>query len=736
MGSMFEGCSKLETLDLSGWDTSKVTNMRCMFFGCSALKQLNLSGKWNTSSVTNMERMFDNCKNLTSLNLSNFDTSNVTGMRSMFYGCTGLTSLDLSNWDTSKVADADEMFKECSSLKWVTLKQGWQFPFASCGLPEQMYVKNGNGSFAEYAGPFPTPKTDTYYTENPKAFAVIYDDGNGGRAAKLYKRYDVPVVGNVFEGDTVTDVITGIENMPGAFKDNGGKKLTKVVVVDDGIQPLTMKDWFYNCQGLVSADLGKLDPSKTEDMSSMFSSCSSLTELDLSGWNADPSEGSQTAKSTKNVKNMAGMFYQCFKLSTLDLSGLDTSSVKNVRRMFAECGSLKQVTLRERWRFSFADCSLPATMYVKDGDGSFAEYRGGFPTPKTDTYHTEKLTPKAFAVIYHDGNNQKAAKLYKRVGVPKPGDIFDGVKVDAVKESIEESEDLFAESESESDRLTSVGVADDGIQPLNMSGWFNGCSNLVNVDLGRLDTSKVSNMGYLFDGCGSLTSDGISSISNWNTGNVTNMANVFNGCLSLTSLDLSKWNTEKVRIIGAAFATCKNLTSLDLSGWNTKVMSSSGFSTSRVFVDCNKLDSITLGQNWNLNLYECGISTSVKFYDRDTGEVYNPKNAITKTVVYTTIKPATVSQSSIDQLEKDAAPADVSSGVAPRKSVDVELISDQASNAVVNDDASSVVMPSSEDTRHVDDTLVGESDSGSPADNTDVADAADQDDWHKAIGRG
>ena len=85
---------------------------------------------------------------------------------------------------------------------------------------------------------------------------------------------------------------------------------------------------------------------------------------------------------------------------------------------------------------------------------------------------------------------------------------------------------------------------------------------------------------------------------------------------------------------------------------------------------------------------------------------------------------------------KDAASADVSSGVAPRKFVDVGPIGDQASNAVVNDDASSVVMPSSEDTRHVDDTLVGESDSGSPADNTDVADAADQDDWHKAIGRG
>lgn len=400
------------------------------------------------------------------------------------------------------------------------------------------------------------------------------------------------------------------------------------------------------------------------------------------------------------------------------------------------CSSLKQVTLREGWRFSFADCSLPATMYVKDDNGMYTEYTGGFPTPKTDTYYTEKLTPKAFAVIYHDGNNQKAAKLYKRVGVPKPGDIFDGVKVDAVKESIEESEDLFAESESESDRLTSVGVADDGIQPLNMSGWFNGCSNLVNVDLGRLDTSQVSNMSYVFDTCENLTSAGISSISGWNTMNVTNMMCMFLGCKSLTSLDLSKWNTENVTFLNNMFGTCPNLTSLNLSGWNTKQVNLTGSGVSHLFEKCDKLDSITLGQNWSLNLYECGIGTSVKFYDRDTGEEYNPKNAITKIAVYTTTKPATVSQSFIEQVVKDAASADVSSGVAPRKFVDVGPIGDQASNAVVNDDASSVVMPSSEDTRHVDDTLVGESDSGSPADNTDVADAADQDDWHKAIGRG
>ena len=333
---MFSGCSSLASLDLSGWNTGNVTDMGLMFHGCSKLASLDVS-RFDTRNVAYMDNMFDGCSGLNSLDLSGWNTGNVTNMRYMFYGCSGLTSLDLSGWNTGNVEDMNSMFSSCSGLEQVTLREGWSHAFGDCGLPETMYVKDGNGSFAEYTGDFPTTKTDTYYKENgiKQAFAVVYDDGNGGRAAKLYNRAEVPAVGDTFEGDTVTEVITGIENKPGAFKDkNGGKKLTKVEVVDDGIQPLTMKEWFNGSSKLADVQgLSKLDTSKATDMSGMFDGCGSLTSLDLSSFD------------TANVTYMSGMFQACSSLTSLDLSNFDTANVTDMAYMFSECSGLTSLDL-------------------------------------------------------------------------------------------------------------------------------------------------------------------------------------------------------------------------------------------------------------------------------------------------------------------------------------------------------------------------------------------------------
>ncbi|WP_368667998.1 BspA family leucine-rich repeat surface protein, partial [Pseudomonas sp. Kh13] len=50
----------------------------------------------------------------TSLDLSSFDTSSVTNMRCMFRYCSA-TSLDLSSFDTSSVTDMSYMFRYCSA---------------------------------------------------------------------------------------------------------------------------------------------------------------------------------------------------------------------------------------------------------------------------------------------------------------------------------------------------------------------------------------------------------------------------------------------------------------------------------------------------------------------------------------------------------------------------------------------------------------------------------------------
>ena len=53
MAYMFYYCHNLQELDVSTWDTSKVTSMESMFYNCNNLKELDVS-TWNTSSVTNM----------------------------------------------------------------------------------------------------------------------------------------------------------------------------------------------------------------------------------------------------------------------------------------------------------------------------------------------------------------------------------------------------------------------------------------------------------------------------------------------------------------------------------------------------------------------------------------------------------------------------------------------------------------------------------------------------------
>lgn len=115
MGGMFSSCHKLKSLDLSNWDTSNVTIMETMFYACEELSLVDISS-FDTSNVTSMRSMFAFCQSLTSLDLSSFDTVNVTNMENMFNNCKTLKSLNLSSFDTSNVTNMGWMFTSCQSL--------------------------------------------------------------------------------------------------------------------------------------------------------------------------------------------------------------------------------------------------------------------------------------------------------------------------------------------------------------------------------------------------------------------------------------------------------------------------------------------------------------------------------------------------------------------------------------------------------------------------------------------
>ena len=120
-----------------------------------------------------------------------------------------------------------------------------------------------------------------------------------------------------------------------------------------------------------------------------------------------------------------------------------------------------------------------------------------------------------------------------------------------------------------------------------MRGMFNGCSSLTDLDLSGFDTSSVTDMRMMFQNCASLTS---LDLPGFDTSSVTDMRVMFQNCANLTSLDVSSFDTSNVIDMGAMFANCERLTGLDLSGFDTSHVTN----MAAMFCICEDLTSLDL----------------------------------------------------------------------------------------------------------------------------------------------
>ncbi|EEO6602575.1 BspA family leucine-rich repeat surface protein [Listeria monocytogenes] len=250
---MFYNATKLTELDVSGLDTSAVTNMYNMFNRCSALEELDVS-HFDTSSVTNMTNMFQNTFLIRELDVSNWDTSSVTTMQSMFDECNSLEILDVSNWETSSVTNMTSMFRYCTSLKELAVSN-WEtssvttmgVQFAYCTSLKELDISN----------------FDTSSVTNMYAMFV----GSAG-----LEELDV----SNFDTSSVT----------------------------------TMQAMFENCTGLGELDVSNFDTSSVTTMQAMFDGCTSLEELDLS--NFDTSSVTTMAYMFRNCTALKSLYLDNF----------------------------------------------------------------------------------------------------------------------------------------------------------------------------------------------------------------------------------------------------------------------------------------------------------------------------------------------------------------------------------------------------------------------------------------
>lgn len=143
MNSMFRGQRYITTLDCSGFNTSNVTNMTYTF-NCTGVTSLHLQGydtskvtamdgmfrdaalkqldqNFNTSNVTIMNYMFCNESNLQNIDVSNWDVSSCRSFLGVFYNCHALTKIDLSKWNTKSATVLETLLYNCNHITTVNV---------------------------------------------------------------------------------------------------------------------------------------------------------------------------------------------------------------------------------------------------------------------------------------------------------------------------------------------------------------------------------------------------------------------------------------------------------------------------------------------------------------------------------------------------------------------------------------------------------------------------------------
>ena len=354
-------------LDLSNFDTSKVTNMSYMFFSMSNLTSLNLSN-FDTSKVTNMVDMFASIRNLTTLDLSNFDTSRVTNMSAMFSGMSSLTSLNLSSFDTSMVTNMLSMFSGMSSLTSLNISN-----IDTSQVTDMRWMFHNMSSLT-------TLNLSNFDTSNVTNMYCMFSGMSNLTTLNL----------SSFDTSKVTD----------------------------------MRHMFDGTSSLTTLNLSSFDTSKVTDMSFMFSGMYSIGFLDISNFNTSKVENMDNmfrdAKSiesitfgskfnTSKVISMASMFNDAPKLKSLDLSNFDTSNVINMNSMFNYTLSLSSL----KFGHNFVTDKVEYMMMMFVGTCSLDSL-------DLSTFKTTKLTDvtKMFALLDWDNisfeclNGDKLKNIY------------------------------------------------------------------------------------------------------------------------------------------------------------------------------------------------------------------------------------------------------------------------------------------------------------------------------------
>ena len=506
MKGLFSGCSSLISIDVSNFDTSKVTNMNSMFSGCIKITSLNLNN-FNTNLLIDIKYMFKRCLSLISLDLSSFNTLSVSDMEGTFSECAALTYIDINNFKSRSIETMAYMFSGCKLLR--TLK----FPILISST-----LKNVSHMFSDCSS---LNSLDLSKFISSKLICTDYMFSG----CRFLNSLNL----NNFNTQKVTDMKYMFAGCSSLKQINLGSIKTENVVYMNGL--------FYGCEALEELDISHFDTSlvekmsfmfyhlksikslnipnfnteKVEYMNYMFKDCEALTSLEISNFNVlniKNFDGMFSGCSklislnipnfdTKNAITMDDMFNGCSSLISLDISNFDTSKTTSIKKMFFECKSLTTLDI------SNFDTSLISTLeYFFYGCSELKEI-------SLSNFNTSLVTSVAY--------------------------MFNGCS-----------------------SLISIDLRNFNTSKINtMEYMFYGCSSLKDININNFDTTSVTNMAHMLEKCTSLTTI---DLSNFDTHSTESIEYMFADDFNLVYINFTNYDESNMKKINNIFqGTLENM---------------------------------------------------------------------------------------------------------------------------------------------------------------------------------
>lgn len=347
----------------------------------------------------------------------------------------------------------------------------------------------------------------------PKVTYAVFTASDG--SLNFYKRTSMPESGSGIEVYPVDE--EDCDYTDGAAPWNAHtREIKSITVVDDGISPTSMGEWFAGCENCLTIDVTKLNVERVRTFWATFAACASVETLDLSTWNV-PADVETTNFTFHEMRDVATIYANDSWEAIAD----DTSRPNNTT--FTSCPKLtggqgttflSHLPLYNSYQYARIDGSSGKPGYFTEK----TPFELGDPDPDGT----------AFAVYY---STTKSLRFYKRDQVPA------STQTEIVYPIDEENCAYGNGAPWGNNSIVAVTVVDEGVQPTSLDGWF--MFPATSFDVAKLDVHKVTSANVAFAGSNASVLD----LSTWNVASLAEADQMFAGMYNLTTIYANdSWN--------------------------------------------------------------------------------------------------------------------------------------------------------------------------------------------------